>query len=89
MVKKPLAVYLRKILGRRTLKSILRNLHMERNDQNDLMQKVRPIFKMFTANTRIICYPKKELCLDESLLSWWGRFGFRQNNQNKKQQFEI
>ena len=61
-----------KITSGRKFKSIVRKLHMERDDKNDTLQKVRPIIKMFITNIRRNYYPKTELCLDESVLSWRG-----------------
>ena len=70
-----------KIKGGRRFKSFLQNLQMEGNGQNDPFKNVRPIIKMFILNIRRIYYPKRELCLDESRMSWRGRFCFRQYNK--------
>ena len=56
---------------------------MKGDDQNDRLQKVRPIIKMFIANIRRNYYPKKELCLDESMMSWRAYLRFRQYIKNK------
>ena len=48
-----------KITSGRRFNSIMRNLHMEGDDQNDPLQKVRPIIKRFIANIRRNYYPKK------------------------------
>ena len=78
-----------KIMSGRRFNAIMRNLHMEGDDENDPLQKVRPIITMLLANIQRNYYPNKKLCIDESMMSWKGRLRFRQYIQNKKHKFGI
>ncbi|KAG5874595.1 hypothetical protein JTB14_035608 [Gonioctena quinquepunctata] len=71
-------------------KVILRSLHFAKNPNDgepkpaDRLYKIRPIINFFNERMEQIHYPDKQLSLDQSMVSWRGRLGFKQSLKNKK-----
>lgn len=70
---------------------ILRAMHFttyETEEQNKLA-KIRPLLNLFNTTMEEVYYPSRELALDESMVLWKGRLGFRQYLQNKRHKYGI
>ena len=68
---------------------ILKHLHMDSNENDDPLSKVRPIIDLLIGNIRSCYYPDQNLSLDESMMAWRGRLQFRHYIKGKKHKFGI
>ncbi|XP_063932857.1 piggyBac transposable element-derived protein 4-like isoform X2 [Zophobas morio] len=74
---------------------ILRCLHLAKNplpDKTaplDKLHKIRPIVDYFNKRMFEVYSPSRELSIDESLLAWRGRLGFRQYLPGKAHKYGI
>lgn len=81
----------RSFMSRNRFLLILRALHFNDNNlpnQNSL-SKIAPLIDFFNSRMAEIYYPNKELALDESMVLWRGRLGFRQYMQGKRHKYGI
>jgi hypothetical protein len=82
-------------MGRNRFMSILRCLHFNQNplpnvnQPSDRLYKIRPLLELFNKTISQLYNPKKELCIDESMILWRGRLLFRQYIKNKKHKYGI
>ena len=72
-----------KIMSRRRYQMILKHLHMDSDENDDPLSKVRPIIDLLTGNIRSYYYPDQNLSLDESMMARRGRLQFRQYVKDK------
>ncbi|XP_067225208.1 piggyBac transposable element-derived protein 4-like [Chanodichthys erythropterus] len=71
---------------------LLRALHFADNttaNLRDPLNKIRSVFTSLMATFGQMFVPHKDLCIDESLLLWKGRLGFRQYIPSKRKRFGI
>ena len=78
-----------KIMSGRRYQMIPNHLHMDSDENDDPLSKVRPIIDLLTGNIRSCYYPDQNLSLDESMIAWRGRLRFRQYIKGKKHKFGI
>ena len=65
-------------------------MHFANNEDilsNDRLEKIRPIIGDFKRKFRNCMNPIQNLCIDESLLLWKGRLGFKQYIPSKRHRF--
>ena len=74
-----------KIMSGRRYRMILKHLHMDSDENDDPLSKVRPIIDLLIDNIRSCYYPNQNLSLDESMMAWRGRLRFRLYIKGKKQ----
>ena len=55
----------------------------------DRLHKIRPVLTHFRNRMLQLYYPSRELSLDESMMGWRGRLGFRQYIQGKRHKYGI
>ena len=55
----------------------------------DHLGKIRPLVNLVQARCSAVYSPRKDLCVDESLLLFKGRLAFKQFIRTKRAQFEI
>ena len=58
-----------KIMSGRRYQMILKHLHMDSDENDDLLSKVRPIIDLLIGNIRSCYYPDQNLSLDESMMA--------------------
>ena len=71
---------------------ILDYTHFANNEDissDDRLEKIRPIIDDFKRKFRNCMNPTQNLCIDESLLLWKGRLGFKQYMLSKRHRFGI
>lgn len=68
---------------------ILRALNVQNNERPESIFKIKPLIDLFNATVSSICYPLRELTIDESLILWKGRLFFRQYNKGKAHKYGI
>lgn len=88
-----------KTMSRNRFQMLLRNFHVADNSRavidettgkpKDRLYKVRPILNVFEKRMTALCDPDKELDLDESMMGFRGRVGFRQYIKNKAHKYGI
>ena len=81
-----------KLMSRDRFLQILRCLHFSDNTQrdgNDKLGKVRPVITHLRRRYKELFTPYQDLCIDESLLLWRGRLGFRQYIPSKRHRYGI
>ncbi|KAJ8353409.1 hypothetical protein SKAU_G00209760 [Synaphobranchus kaupii] len=72
--------------------NLLRCLHFvnpAHADTRDPLNKIRNVFNALTSAFKRSFIPYKDLCVDESLMLWKGRLGFRQYIPSKRHRFGI
>ncbi|KAJ8356719.1 hypothetical protein SKAU_G00195130 [Synaphobranchus kaupii] len=72
--------------------NLLRCLHFvnaAHADTRDPLNKIRNVFNALTSAFKRSFIPYKDLCVDESLMLWKGRLGFRQYIPSKHHRFGI
>ena len=62
-----------KIMSGRRYQMILKHLHMELNENDDPLSKMRPIIDLLIGNICSCYYPDQDLRLDQSMMAWRGR----------------
>ena len=62
-----------KIMNGRKYQMILKHLHMDSDENDDPLSKVRPIIELLIGNICSCYYPDQNLSLDESMMAWRGR----------------
>lgn len=93
--KKDAAIYMPvfgKFMSRDRYQLILRFLHFCDNnniDRNDPMFKIRLVFDNLTEKFRKLYKPHQKLVIDESLVLFRGRVGFRQYIRTKRHRFGL
>ena len=78
-----------KIMSRQKYQMILKHLHMDSDENDDPLSKVRPIINLLIGNIGGCYYPDQNLSLDESTMAWHGRPRFHQYIKGKKHKFGI
>lgn len=58
-------------------------------DQTDKLYKIRNMFTKITENFRRIANPGKYVVIDETMIPWRGRLGFRQYIKNKSHRYGV
>ncbi|KAG8226111.1 hypothetical protein J437_LFUL006741, partial [Ladona fulva] len=77
-------------MSRDRFQGILQALHFSKNPESDepipkdRLYKIRPLIDLFHERMNDIYSPRKELCVDESMVLWRGRLIFRQYLKNKQ-----
>lgn len=81
----------RKYMSRNKFLLILRCLHFTSTNtrDNDRLGKIRSVVDFFNTKMNSLCYPEKELSLDESMMLWKGRLQFKQYIKNKRLKYGI
>lgn len=84
------------IMSRNRFQTILEFLHFndnanyDANDPNrDRLFKVRPLVEHLVERFKTVYTPDKNIAVDEELLLWKGRLGFKQYIPNKRSRFGI
>lgn len=73
----------------------LRCLHFARNrgerdpKPEDRLFKIRPLIEYFNNKINEICYPGRNLSLDELMILWRGRLSFRQYIKTKRHKYGV
>ena len=78
-----------KIMSGRKYQMIVKHLHMDSDENDDPLSKVRPIIDLLIGNIRSCYYPDQNLSLDELMMAWRERLRFRQYIKGKKHKFGI
>ncbi|KAF2903609.1 hypothetical protein ILUMI_02580, partial [Ignelater luminosus] len=74
---------------------IMRCMHFAKNASpedpapQDRLYKVRPLITHFNERVKLVYYPHKNLCIDESVMLWRGRLFFRVYIQNKRHKYGV
>ena len=58
-------------------------------DENDSLSKIRPFLKYVQSKCKTVYTPKKDICIDESLLLFKGRIYFRRYIPSKRARYGI
>ena len=77
---------------RNRYQDILRFLHFANNedvDSNNRLKKIKPIINDLKQKFSNCVNPAQNLCIDESLMLWKGRLGFKQYIPSKRNRFGI
>ena len=77
---------------RNRYQDILRYLHFGNNEDissNNPLEKIKPIIDSLRKNFSNYVKPTQNLCIDESLMLWKGRLGFKQYIPSKRRRFGI
>ena len=84
------------VMSRRRFLLLLRFFHFADNSKfdpkdpaRDRLYKVRPLLNMIRERLVAVYYPKRELCVDESLIPFKGRISFKQFIRNKRARFGV
>lgn len=85
-----------KYMSRNRFQLILRMLHFSDNenttqtgDNPDRLRKIRPLLNLLTERFQYVMVPPEDVCIDETLVPFRGRVGFRQYIKNKRHKFGI
>ena len=85
-----------KVITRNRFQSITKFLHFNNNSKYDIrdptrdrLYKVRPLVECLVGKFKAAYTPDKNLLIDEELLLWKGRMGFKQYIPNKRSRFDI
>ena len=83
-----------KVMSRNRFELILSYLHFNNNEQResdleDRLFKVRPVLAHFLQKFREMYIPNQNISIDEGMLSWRGRLGFRVYNPKKPVKYGI
>ncbi|XP_033100412.1 piggyBac transposable element-derived protein 4-like [Anneissia japonica] len=83
-----------KVMSRNCFEIILTYFHFKDNSQrppncNDRLFKVRPILDHLLSRFRELYIPGQNISIDEGMLSWCGRLGFRVYNKDKPKKYGI
>ncbi|KAG8239945.1 hypothetical protein J437_LFUL018095, partial [Ladona fulva] len=82
-------------MSRDRLLLILQALHFSENPKDDetvptdRLYKIRPFLNIFEETMSEIYSPKRELCLDESMILWRGKLLFKQYLKGKHHKYGI
>lgn len=78
-------------MSRNRFQLILRFLHFADNLQqnDDRLFKINPVLHHFNNTMEKIYSPKRELCIDESMVLWRGRLLFRQYMKEKRHPYGV
>lgn len=78
-------------MSRNRFQLILRLLHFADNAQqnDDRLFKINPVLHHFNSTMDKIYSPKRELCIDESMVLWRGRVLFRQFIKDKRHPYGV
>lgn len=71
---------------------LLRMLHFCNNDdqpEGDKLFKINSVLTPLKTKFKTILFPFQNLCIDETLMAWKGRLGFRQYIPSKRNRFGI
>lgn len=72
---------------------IMRCLHYSKNskqkEKEDRLYKIRPIIDHFNDRNKLLYYPSRNLCIDESVMLWRGRLFFRVYIKNKRHKYGV
>ena len=84
------------VMPRNRFQSITKFLHFNHNSKHDIhaptwdrLYKARPLAEYLVGKFKAMYTPDKNLSLDEELLLWKGRLGFKQYIPNKRSRFGI
>ena len=83
-----------KVMSRNRFESILSYLHFNDNEKraptcDDRLYKVRPIIDHFIGKFKEMYNPHENISIDEGMLSWRGRLGFRVYNPKKPVKYGV
>ena len=74
-------------MSRDTFKEIWIWWHFVNNEEmdkwSDRLFKIRPVYDSLVEKFNIVYTPKREISLDESIIPWSGRLGFKVYNASK------
>ncbi len=78
-------------MSRNRFQLLLKMIHFNDNEivSEDRLQKIRPLLNKIIQNFQKIVNPGEVVCIDETLVPWRGRSGFRQYIANKRHRFGI
>lgn len=84
---------IRTIMSRNRFELLLRMLHFNDNEgvfqNDDRLRKISPLVDMLKERFQSVLIPQRDICIDETLVPFRGRLGFRQYIQNKRHKFGI
>ncbi len=83
-----------KVMARNRFEIILTYLHFNDNEKraptcDDRLYKVRPIIDHFVGKFREMYNPHENISIDEGMMSWRGRLGFRVYNPKKPVKYGV
>uniref|UniRef100_A0A8C5DHQ7 PiggyBac transposable element-derived protein domain-containing protein n=1 Tax=Gouania willdenowi TaxID=441366 RepID=A0A8C5DHQ7_GOUWI len=84
--------YFNKTMSRNRFQIIWRYLHYNNNESQDAsnkMYKVRPVLDYVVQKFKELYQPRRNLCVDEGMMQWWGRLSFRVYNPQKPVKYGI
>lgn len=78
-------------MSRNRFQILLRFLHFADNtsQNNDRLYKINPVLQHFNKIMEKIYSPKREICIDESMVLWRGRLVFRQYMKDKRHPYGV
>ena len=93
IIKSP---YFNEVMSRNRFQAILEFLHFNDNSQYDVndphrdkLFKIRPVVEDLVQKFKTVYTPERNVAIDEELLLWKGRLGFKQYIPNKRSRFGI
>lgn len=82
----------RKYMSRNRFQAILAMLHLTNNltaDKTDKLHKLGPVLDYLNEKFQSLYVPGETVCIDESMMPWRGRLGFRQYIPSKRHKYGI
>lgn len=82
----------RKVMSRNRFEILLRMIHFADNSadhNNGKLYKINPLVEMLVQSFKSLYIPEEYVCVDETLLPFRGRLGFRQFIKNKRHKYGV
>lgn len=79
-------------ISRNRFEAILHFLHVadnESHDNDDKLYKIHPLVQLMNKNFQKWCIPQENVCIDETMIPFRGRLGFRQYIPGKKHKYGL
>lgn len=84
--------FISNLMKRNRFELLMRMLHFNDNqipNQNDKLVKIRPFLTLLKNNIQSVYSVGENMVIDESMIAWRGRLGFRQYIPGKKHKFGV
>lgn len=84
--------FAKNVMSRNRFEMLLRMFHFNDNllaDTSDKLYKLKPLVDILTANFKSLYVPEEYVCIDETLLPFRGRLGFKQYIKSKRHKYGV
>lgn len=84
--------FAKNVMSRNRFEMLLRMFHFNDNllaDTSDKLYKLKPLVNILTANFKSLYVPEEYVCIDETLLPFRGRLGFKQYIKSKRHKYGV